>query len=60
MRAILLALLVLGATVLTFETPEAAACTGDPSVCGVKRSADCTTRDGAVTTSDLDRCWSWL
>lgn len=60
MRTILLAVIVLGVAFAGLAaTPEAAACAGDPSVCGVKRSAECTLRDGTVTLADR-ACWWWI
>ncbi|HET6404608.1 MAG TPA: hypothetical protein VFH78_08165 [Candidatus Thermoplasmatota archaeon] len=60
MRVLLLAALLVGAGLAGLAaTPEASACTGDPSVCGTKKSAECTLREGAAT-STLDRCWPWL
>lgn len=60
MRVILLAALILGVAFTGLAiTPEAAACTGDPSVCGIKKSADCTLREG-VSAKILDECWRWL
>ena len=60
MRAILLAAIVLGVAFAgILIAPEASACTGDPSVCGIKKSAECTLREGA-STELLDECWRWL
>lgn len=60
MRVLLIAALVLTAGFAAVAaTPEASACTGDPSVCGIKKSADCTRREG-VSTDTLDECWRWL
>lgn len=60
MRAILLAAIIVGVAFAGVAmTPEAAACTGDPSVCGIKKSAECTLREG-VSAAVLDECWKWL
>lgn len=60
MRALVLSLVVLGVAFAGVAvSPEASACTGDPSVCGVKKSAECTLREG-VSPEILDECWRWL
>ena len=49
--------LVLAGGVLVAESPTAAACTGDPSVCGIVKDVRCTMEHGEAA---LDRCWRWV